>query len=149
VAPVLDPATRTAQIEVEILNPKNRLKPGMYARVNLTTEQRDNALVVPANAIVDREGQRGVFLAQNNTAAFRAVQIGIEDPTRVEILEGVTEADQVVTTGAAALQDGDRIVRAGAAGAGGGPGAPSRGGRQAQGMRGQNQRPGGSQPQSR
>ncbi len=149
VAPVLDPATRTAQIEVEIENSKHRLKPGMYARVNLTTEQRDNALVVPANAIVDREGQRGVFLAQNNTAAFRPVQIGIEDAARVEILGGVTEADRVVTTGAAALQDGDRIVLAGQSGAEGAPGAPPRGGRQAQGVRGPNQRPGASQPQSR
>jgi RND family efflux transporter MFP subunit len=109
-APVLDPATRTAQIEVEIPNPANRLKPGMYARVSLTIEERANALVVPANAIVDREGQRGVFLAQNNTAAFRPVTIGIEDSAKVEILGGIQENDRVVTTGAAALRDGDRIV---------------------------------------
>jgi RND family efflux transporter MFP subunit len=114
VAPVLDPATRTAQIEVEIPNTTNRLKPGMYARVNLTVEQRANALVVPANAIVDRDGQRGVFLAsENNTAAFRPVEIGIEDTARIEVLTGLTERDRVVTTGAAALQDGDRIVLAG------------------------------------
>jgi RND family efflux transporter MFP subunit len=114
VAPVLDPATRTAQIEVEIPNTTNRLKPGMYARVNLTVEQRANALVVPANAIVDRDGQRGVFLAsENNTAAFRPVEIGIEDTARIEVLTGLTERDRVITTGAAALQDGDRIVLAG------------------------------------
>ena len=124
VAPVLDPATRTAQIEVEIANPTNRLKPGMYARVNLTIEERANALVVPANAVVDREGQRGVFLlAQKNTAAFRQVQVGIEESARVEILGGITEADRVVTTGAAALQHGDRIVLAGD---GDGPSSPRR-----------------------
>jgi RND family efflux transporter MFP subunit len=148
VAPVLDPATRTAQIEVEIANRSKRLKPGMYARVNLTVEQRANALVVPANAIVDREGQRGVFLASNNIAAFRPVQVGIEDTSRVEILNGVTERDQVVTTGAAALQDGDRIVLAGQ---GDGPSAPRGpagrpGGRPGQGTRGQNNpRPEGGQ----
>jgi RND family efflux transporter MFP subunit len=144
VAPVLDPATRTAQIEVEIPNPSTRLKPGMYARVNLTVEQRANALVVPANAVVDREGQRGVFLASNNTAAFRPVEIGIEDASRVEILNGVTEKDQVITTGAAALQDGDRILPAGQ---GDGPSAPrgpgaGRGGARPQGGQ-NNQRPGG------
>jgi RND family efflux transporter MFP subunit len=148
VAPVLDPATRTAQIEVEIPNPTKRLKPGMYARVNLTIEQRANALVVPANAVIDREGQRGVFLANNNTAAFRQVQVGIEDSARVEILNGLTEKDQVITTGAAALQDGDRILLSGQ---GDGPSTPSgtgapRGGRQGQGTRGQNgQRPGAGQ----
>jgi RND family efflux transporter MFP subunit len=110
VAPVLDPATRTAQIEVEIPNPGNRLKPGMYARVNLTIEQRARALTVPSNAIVNVDGQRGVFLAQKNTAAFRAVDIGIEDPARVEVLQGLNDGDRVITTGAAALQNGDRIV---------------------------------------
>ena len=139
VAPVLDPATRTAQIEVEIPNSSHRLKPGMYARVHLTIEERANALVVPSNALVNVEGQRGVFLAQNNTAAFRAVEVGIEDPARVEILKGVTEADRVITTGAAALQNGDRIVLAGQR-PGGGQGGNS-GGRQ-QGPRAQNpQRP--------
>jgi RND family efflux transporter MFP subunit len=148
VAPVLDPATRTAQIEVEIQNPTTRLKPGMYARVNLTIEQRANALVVPANAVIDREGQRGVFLANDNVAAFRPVQIGIEDSARVEILSGVTEKDQVITTGAAALQDGDRILLAGQGDGPSTPRAPGgpRGARPGPGMRGQNsQRPGGGQ----
>jgi RND family efflux transporter MFP subunit len=113
VAPVLDPATRTAQIEVEIPNPGNRLKPGMYARVSLTIEERQNALTVPTNAVVNVEGQRGVFLAENNTAAFKPVEIGIEEPARVEVVNGIREDDRVVTTGAAALQHGDRIVLSG------------------------------------
>lgn len=139
VAPVLDPATRTAQMEVEIPNPANRLKPGMYARVNLTIDQRENALVVPANAVVDRDGQRGVFLAADNTATFRPVQIGIEDTVNVEILGGVSETDRVITTGAAALQTGDRIVLAGQPGGGARPGQ----GQGGQGQRGQNQRQAG------
>jgi RND family efflux transporter MFP subunit len=119
VAPVLDPATRTAQIEVEIPNRGNRLKPGMYARVNLIIEQRANALTVPSNALVNIEGRRGVFLAQNNTAAFRPVDVGIEDTARVEIRDGIKDGDRVVTTGAGALQNGDRIIVAGSQGRGG------------------------------
>lgn len=128
VAPVLDPATRTAQIEVEIPNPGNRLKPGMYARVNLIIEQRAQALTVPSNALVNIEGRRGVFLAQNNTAAFRPVDVGIEDAARVEVLSGIKDGDRVVTTGAGALQNGDRIIVAGQ-GRGGAPGAGPAGGR--------------------
>lgn len=130
VAPVLDPATRTAQIEVEIPNPGHRLKPGMYARVHLTIEQRSNALTVPSNALVNIEGRRGVFLAENNTAAFRPVDVGIEEPARVEVLSGVKDNDRVITTGAAALQNGDRIVVPGQApGRPGGPGGGRQGGR--------------------
>ena len=61
-APILDPATRTAQIEIEIPNPGGQLKPGMYAKVNFTVDKRENTLVVPANAVVDLGGKRGVFL---------------------------------------------------------------------------------------
>lgn len=126
VAPVLDPATRTAQIEVEIANQSYRLKPGMYARVNLTIEQRKNALVVPSNAVVSRDGQRGIFLTDGETATFRPVQIGIEEVAHIEILGGLTEGERIVTTGAAALQHGDRLLIAGDDGpsrapAGGGP----------------------------
>ena len=111
VAPVLDPATRTASIEIEIPNPGFRLKPGMYARVTVTTDERKQALVVPTNAVVDAGGRRGVFLAaDNNTVSFRPVNIGIEESTQIEIVDGLSEGDRVVTTGAAGLRDGDRVV---------------------------------------
>jgi RND family efflux transporter MFP subunit len=114
IAPVLDPATRTFPIEIEIPNTTFRLKPGMYARVGITTERRENALVVPSNAVVDVSNQRGVFLAQDdNTAAFRPVEVGIEDDEQVEILSGLSEGDRVVSTGAAALRDGDRFLLSG------------------------------------
>jgi HlyD family secretion protein len=111
VAPVLDPATRTASIEIEIPNPGFRLKPGMYARVTVTTDERKDALVVPANAVIDLGGRRGVFLAaENDTVAFRPVSVGIDQDKQVEILQGLAEGDRIVTTGAAALRDGDRVI---------------------------------------
>jgi RND family efflux transporter MFP subunit len=124
VAPVLDPATRTASIEIEIPNPGFRLKPGMYARVTVTTDQRKDALVVPANAVVDTGGRRGVFLAaDNSTVSFRPVSIGVEESTQIEILDGLSEGDRVVTTGAAGLRDGDRVVLASGDGPSDTPGA--------------------------
>jgi RND family efflux transporter MFP subunit len=114
VAPVLDPATRTAPIEIEIPNPGFRLKPGMYARVTVTTDERKEALVVPANAVIDTGGRRGVFLAaDNNIVSFRPVTVGIEENTQIEILDGLSEGDRIVTTGAAGLRDGDRVVLVG------------------------------------
>jgi RND family efflux transporter MFP subunit len=138
VAPVLDPSTRTASIEIEIPNPGFRLKPGMYARVGITTQLHSNALVVPPNALVDVDGRRGVFLAENNTAAFRPVEIGIEEPTRVEILDGISESDPVITTGATGLRNGDRFVLAGEQGGerGAGAGRAGRGGGAGRGRQG-------------
>jgi RND family efflux transporter MFP subunit len=136
VAPVLDPATRTAEMEVEVPNAGFRLKPGMYARVRITVDQRKAALVVPRNALVDIEGRRGVFVAQAGapeprpngasdppgsdghesaalTVQFRPVETGLEEQEQVEIVQGIDEGERVVTTGAGALNDGDRIMVAG------------------------------------
>ena len=110
VAPIFDAATRTASMEIEVPNPGYRLKPGMYARVRLTAERKADALTVPRNAVVDVEGRRGVFLPDGATAKFQPVTTGLQDETRVEILEGLTEGQSVITTGALALREGDRIT---------------------------------------
>ena len=110
VSPVLDPATRTAPIEVEIPNSSFRLKPGMYARVGITLNTLKDALVAPASALVDLGGRRGIFQPINDTAVFRAVQVGTENLQVAEILGGVTEGTEVITTGSGQLRDGDRIT---------------------------------------
>jgi HlyD family secretion protein len=110
VAPVFDPTTRTAQMEIEVPNPGFRLKPGMYARVRLTVDRRPEALTVPRNALLDYEGQRGVFVVDQDVARFRPVTVGLQDADRAEILDGLAEGQRVVTTGALALRDGDRVL---------------------------------------
>lgn len=110
VAPVFDPATRTATMEIEVPNPGYRLKPGMYARVQLTAERHPNALTVPRDAVVDIDGQRGVYLVDGQTARFHTVSTGLQNTEAIEILDGLTDGQRVVTVGALALRDGDRIV---------------------------------------
>jgi RND family efflux transporter MFP subunit len=134
VAPVFDPATRTAEMEIEVPNPGFRLKPGMYARVQLTIDTRASALTVPRNALIDLDGKQGVFIAaaaatgttgtapasNSNSAAggtmtakFVPVQVGIRDGEQIEITAGIADGTRVITTGAGALKDGDRIVASG------------------------------------
>ena len=134
VAPVLDPATRTATMEIEIVNNDKRLKPGMYARVSLTVEERKDTLVAPKSAVIDFENQRGVWMPnEDNRAKFMPVVLGIEDLDRIEIKSGLKEGDKIVTTGATAVRNNDQLMVAGAArpgGPGGPAGAPAgRGGR--------------------
>ena len=155
IAPVFDPQTRTAEMEIEVPNSGFRLKPGMYARVDLTTGSRDNALTVPQNAVVLLEGKTGVFVGQEGqdkgaqpaseqrggrggaapmTAKFTPVETGIRDGDQVEITGGINDGARVVTVGATALKDGDRIVIAnqGRQGQGSAP-QTGQGGRQGQG----------------
>ncbi|MEO7132931.1 MAG: efflux RND transporter periplasmic adaptor subunit, partial [Vicinamibacterales bacterium] len=156
VAPVLDPATRTATMEVEIPNGDNKLKPGMYARINLTVEDRKGALVVPKSAVIDFESKRGVWAPnEENRARFVPVTLGIEGSETIEILTGLKEGDKFVTTGAAAVRNNDQLLIAGQAGPGGrgagGEGArkfQGEGGQRPQGTTGQPGAPGG-QPRKR
>jgi RND family efflux transporter MFP subunit len=128
VAPVLDPATRTAEMEIEIPNADTRLKPGMYARVSLTIEQHRNVLVVPKAAIVDYDSQRGVFQATaENRAVFVPVQVGLEEPDHVEVLGGIAEGDTIVVNGAGSLRANDQLLAAGARGPDGRQGRPQGG----------------------
>jgi len=145
IAPVFDPQTRTAEMEIEVPNQGYRLKPGMYARVELTLDSRPNALTLPRAAIVELEGKSGVFVASGPapassatqapgtapalTARFVPVVLGIRDADVVEVTSGVTEGMRVITTGALALKDGDRIVASGSGGRRGGD-APPGGARQ-------------------
>src|SRR5918993_4233350 len=120
VAPVLDPATRTASIEIEIPNTDNRLKPGMYARISLTVEERKNALVAPKSAVIDFENKRGVWVPnEERRAQFVPVTLGIEGADQIEVVAGLKEGDRFVTTGAAAVRNNDQLI---IAGEGGGPG---------------------------
>lgn len=146
VAPVFDPATRTAEMEIEVPNPGFRLKPGMYARVQLTVDTRPNALTVPRSALVTLDGKNGVFVAVKPEgpqpagrgqgaelmAKFLPVETGIRDGEHVEIAAGLEEGARVITTGAGALKDGDRIVPASTDRQGLGPESPGRVGTQGQ-----------------
>jgi RND family efflux transporter MFP subunit len=142
VAPVFDPATRTAEIEIEVPNVGYRLKPGMYSRVQLTISTRPDAITVPRNALIDLSGKTGVFVAAPAekaagtggggqgappvlTAKFIPVEVGIRDGEAIEITKGIDTGTRVITTGASALKDGDRIVAANAGNDGRGRGTGS------------------------
>jgi membrane fusion protein (multidrug efflux system) len=161
VSPILDPATRTAAMEIEIPNRENRLKPGMYARVLLEVDRRDNVLVIPKTALVDSQGRRGVFQPNDeNRATFKAITVGLEDNEKAQVLDGLSEGEIVISTGANALRvndqlnvaggngDGPSTRGAGAPGSRRGPGGPNgQGGPGGPGRPGMGARPSkGNQP---
>ena len=122
VAPVLDPATRTASIEIEVPNGDKRLKPGMYARISLIVEEHKNTLVAPKTAVIDFENKRGVWVPNDERrATFVPVTLGIEGTDHIEIVAGLKEGDRFVTTGAGAVRNNDQLI---IAGEGDGPSVP-------------------------
>ncbi len=124
IAPMLDEASRMAPMEVEVANEALDLKPGMFARAEVVLAERDSARLAPASAVVDRAGERIVFLVdlEQKTVRQIPVVVGITNAETVEILSpAITGA--VVTLGQHLLADGSSVILPGAA-ASARPGGP-------------------------
>lgn len=106
ISPTVDPQTGTFRARVEVPDPQRRLKPGMFARVNIVYERRDNALQVPRAALVDTDGQQSVFIVSGTAAEQRKVATGLTNNGWVEVLQGLQGNEQVVVVGQAGLKTG-------------------------------------------
>jgi RND family efflux transporter MFP subunit len=108
VDPTLDPATRTAQVRIELANPGQTLKIGMYVNVALATlgGAESTIAVVPANAVQNINNQQVVFVALNEGSVFalRPVRLGPEANGRYPVLEGVSIGDRIVIEGSFLLR---------------------------------------------
>ena len=110
--PTIDAATHTFRAEVHVANTDRVLRPGMYARVTVNYGS-NHSIVVPDLCIVKQEGtgQRFVYLLKaDNTVSYVPVTLGRHIGTEYEVLEGISEGDQVVSKGQAALKDGVKVV---------------------------------------
>ncbi len=115
VAPLLKEASRQARVEIKIPNPERFLKPGMFIRAQIQFARHDDATVVPLTALAKRNGQQGVFLAddQNMEARFVPVTVGIINADLAEVLSP-SLSGSVVTLGHHLLEDGAPITVPGA-----------------------------------
>ena len=96
---VVDPETRTVKVRTEVANPDGRLKPDMFANVQIVTDLNRAAISIPQSAVLNDEGKTIVFVAEGNGYKKRQVQAGIQNNDRVEIVDGLTAGDKVVVKG--------------------------------------------------
>ena len=107
----VDQGTRTMKTEVDVPNPSLVLVPGMYAEVNLVTEQRRNVLAVPVEA-VDGSGNTAqvVVVEPSGTVQFVSVSLGVETARRIEIRSGnLKDGDLVVVGPRSGLRQGSKV----------------------------------------
>ena len=110
IAPLLKETSRQARVEIEIPNPEQPLKPGMFVRVRIEFDTHENTTVVPVAALARRDGRHGVFLVDrdNMKARFVPVTRGITEGELVEVVEPPLSGS-VVTMGHHLLEDGAAI----------------------------------------
>jgi len=115
--PLIDANGRSVGVRACIDNRRLQLRPGMFARVNAVFGQRDNARVIPEEAIVPQGGKQFVIKLVNGTEPNSRVtqrvevKIGLRSPGKVEVLEGLDAGDTVVTAGQQRVQRDGTAVR--------------------------------------
>ncbi len=116
VSPVIDAATGTIKVTVEVPEYPASVRPGDFAQVRIVTESRPEALLVPSVSVISDKGEQVVYVAADSTAERRVVQLGLQDEEHTEILGGLRDGDRVVVQGQRSLKHGapikllDRVV---------------------------------------
>lgn len=109
IAPVADLPAHTFAAEVSVDNSEGLLA-GVYANVSLIGEARENVLTIPMHAVVMRDDQQTVFVADDKGVVQRRVlSIGYSDDKVAEVLSGLDENDVIVTEGHNKLREGSKI----------------------------------------
>jgi len=106
VSPTVDPESRTADVEMQVENKDHRLKPGMFARVDVTLERHDKVLLVSKDSLVSENGPPRVFVLDGDKASLREVTLGLEGEQYVEVVAGLQEGEEVIMAGQYELEDG-------------------------------------------
>lgn len=97
--PLIDPETKTCKVTVELNNINNKIKSGMFALVRIDSKIYKNRLLVPKEALLVRDERNLIFVAKDNLAKWQYVEIGESNDKYFEILDGVSEGDDVITEG--------------------------------------------------
>lgn len=132
--PRVDASGRSLEVRAKLDNTDGRLRPGMFARVLVLLGDRPNALMVPEEAVVPLGDDFFVFTVVDGKAKRIRVKLGVRREAQVELLEGVSAGDLVVTAGIRVQRDGQPVRVLGAAPAAGeaptAPGQPGTGPRE-------------------
>ena len=99
ISSVVNPETRAVQVRTEVANPDGRLRPDMFANVEIITDVRRAAISLPQSAVLDDGGKKIVFVQTDKGYEKHIVTVGIESDDRVEILDGLQAGDKVVVKG--------------------------------------------------
>ena len=109
ISPVVDAASGTFRVTVELSDHGERLRPGMFGRFQIVYDSREEAVLVPVAAVMSEDGRQSVFVVANGEAQRRAVTVGYRNNGDYEIVSGLAAGDQVVVTGQASLASGARV----------------------------------------
>jgi RND family efflux transporter MFP subunit len=111
--PAIDAASRSAKVIVEVPNADGALRDGAFAKGRMVVGGRTGVLQVRKEALLNwnlETAKAEVFVLAGDKVQKRVISTGLGGAATVEVLSGLQAGDQVVTRGAFALRDGDRVI---------------------------------------
>ena len=111
VSSVVDPETRTIKVRTEVPNRDGKLKPDMFANVQIITEVDRSAISVPQSAVLNDNGQSILFVLAAGGYQKRVITVGIESGDRIEIRDGINAGEKVVVKGNYLLLEQSKAAR--------------------------------------
>ncbi|HWR61460.1 MAG TPA: efflux RND transporter periplasmic adaptor subunit [Clostridia bacterium] len=110
ISPAANSTTLLYPVEIYIEKTDDRIKPGMFTSLKLVVEKRENTISVPLNAVLEKGGDKFVYVVDGENVAHRkAVETGIKNDENIEIVSGVQNGEKVVVVGQSFLSDGSAV----------------------------------------
>jgi len=106
----IDPVTRSVRVNAEFNNADGSLLPGMFLMVELIAARRENAVLVPEEAVVPEGVRQYLFVVRDGVARRTEITLGERLPGRVEIARGIAIGDQIILRGTQKVRDGTRVT---------------------------------------
>lgn len=106
----IDPVTRSVRVNAEFANADGSLLPGMFLMVELIAARREDAVLVPEEAVVPEGMRQYLFVVRDGIARRTEITLGERLPGRVEIARGIAIGDQIILRGTQKVRDGTRVT---------------------------------------
>jgi membrane fusion protein, multidrug efflux system len=111
ISPTINTNTRTLNVRAMLSQPsKNKILPGTYAQVIISSQKLSNALLVPTQSIVPSISEQTLYVSQNGKAKRITVTLGNRTADKVHVISGINEGDTVLTTGLLQMKDGMDLI---------------------------------------
>lgn len=109
ISPVVNPETGTFKVTIAVTDKSGMLKPGMFTRVQIVYDTKENAILVPKSAILEKNQGESVFVIKDSVAYKKKIKTGYSNGDNIEITEGLSEGEIVVTAGQNSLTDSSLV----------------------------------------
>ncbi len=111
IVPLIDSATRTFTIEASLENPSHALLPGMFAKATIVLNTLQESILVPEEAVIAMGGRWHVYKIEKGSAVLEEVKLGLRKEGRIQITEGLSPHEQVITRGSHKVSEGQKVRR--------------------------------------